>query len=515
MCVLCCLQLGFFMKVRIMNIDAIDLGAGGVDIKRFRFDGTTLLCEDEARSDHRPIALGGRTYWPHLQIWQNIQSGLREIAGRKGAPSSIGVDSWGVDALPVGSDGSPLTSLFSYRDALFDDKNLSQMMSQGGVDRGDMFMATGAQVMPINTLPQFYAMKKHGPKVLDRATRFMMVADLFHWALGAPLLNEVSNAITTQMYDQRGGVWAKEFVEKFGIPTRILGGLTAPGTEAGRVSDRLAADLGYQEAPAIVVPATHDTTSASAAVPHQELPCAQPESVVISSGSWNILFAELDAPLYSEAVLKYGFGNEGGVAGATRLTKNITGTELVRRCLEIWRRQKGTLDFSQLENMAENAAAFAALVDPDDPELLSGLDAPAAVNKVLQNSGQSQLNEWGEITRLLYEAMALKIAVRVKDCEDILNTKFRQVHLLGGGCKSRLLPQYIANSCGLPVLVGPEDATAYGNAMMQLVGLGKLASVQQGRQLILDSIQPMKVFPDESSRTWIEKCGELRELGSC
>jgi rhamnulokinase len=46
------------------------------------------------------------------------------------------------------------------------------------------------------------------------------------------------------------------------------------------------------------------------------------------------------------------------------------------------------------------------------------------------------------------------------------------VHIVGGGSQNALLCQLTADACGLPVLAGPAEAAALGNALVQARALG-------------------------------------------
>ena len=75
--------------------------------------------------------------------------------------------------------------------------------------------------------------------------------------------------------------------------------------------------------------------------------------------------------------MKYNFTNEGGVAGTTRLLKNIMGLWLVQECRRIWAATGVERSYEEMTARAEAARPFAALVDPDDSTFLAHGDMPA------------------------------------------------------------------------------------------------------------------------------------------
>jgi rhamnulokinase len=72
--------------------------------------------------------------------------------------------------------------------------------------------------------------------------------------------------------------------------------------------------------------------------------------------------------------------------------------------------------------------------------------------------------------------------------------------------------QWLADAMGVPVLAGPIEATALGNALMQLVALGELATLADVRALARQ--QPTKEFfprADERAR-WQEQLAKFLAL---
>ena len=95
-----------------------------------------------------------------------------------------------------------------------------------------------------------------------------MIPDLFHWLLTGVKANEFTMATTTQFFDPRSNAWATTLLERFEIPTGMLGRIVRPGETLGRLTEQVAAATHLTDVE-VVVPGTHDTASAVMAVPAQ------------------------------------------------------------------------------------------------------------------------------------------------------------------------------------------------------------------------------------------------------
>jgi len=256
----------------------------------------------------------------------------------------------------------------------------------------------------------------------------------------------------------------------------------------------VAAETGAAAVP-VVLPGSHDTASAVAAVP------ARDESwCYISSGTWSLMGAELPAPLISDQTLGYNFTNEGGVGGTIRFLKNIMGLWLVQECRRSWERAGRDYTYDELTRLAEAAAPFASLVDPDHSSFWLPPNMPAALGDFCQRTGQPVPAEPGAVVRCALESLALRYRWVLERLEELLGRRLDVIHVVGGGGQNALLNQFTADACDRPVLAGPVEATAIGNVLVQMIGLGLIGSLAEGREVVRRSFEVTTFEPRQPQR---------------
>ena len=199
--------------------------------------------------------------------------------------------------------------------------------------------------------------------------------------------------------------------------------------------------------------------------------------------------------------MRSNFTNEGGVAGTTRLLKNIMGLWLVQECRRTWARAGREWSYEELTARAQAAAPFAALVDPDDTTFLAHGDMPARLAAFCSRTGQAPPADEGAMVRCCLESLALKYRWTIDRLEAILGTTITTIHVVGGGAKNALLCQFTADACGRAVHAGPVEATAIGNILMQAIGRGRLHSIADLRAVVARSF-PVTVYEPRESAAW-------------
>jgi rhamnulokinase len=375
------------------------------------------------------------------------------------------------------------------------------------VPRAEIFAHTGIQFMQLNTLYQLYAMVLQNSPQLVAAETFLTIPDLLNYWLTGRKVCEFSNATTTQCFDTRRGEWSKALLQRLGIPTHIFPEVVQPGTILGELRGDVCAETGIWPIP-VIAPACHDTGSAVAAVPARGGNFAW-----ISSGTWSIMGVEAKEAVVNEMSLEASLTNEGGVNGTYRLSKNIAGLWPVQECRRTWARQGQQLSYSELTEMAAAAQPLKAVIDPDHNDFLKPGDMPARIRAYCQRTGQALPETQGEIVRTALEGVALKYRWVLERLEHLQNRRLDTIHIVGGGTQNRLLSQLAADCTGRTVITGPIEATATGNLLMQLVALGKLASIDEAREVVRRSFDVEHFEPNPATyQAWGDAYAKLNAL---
>lgn len=486
------------------TIAAVDLGAESGRVMLAHYDGRRLSLDEVHRFPNRPVIVRGHRLWNMLGLWDETIAGLRKAYQTSGKLESIGVDTWGVDYGLVNSQGLLQALPFHYRD-----HRTGGVMEQVfvRVPRETIYARTGIQFLPINTLFQLYAHQRQQPGELASAKRLLLVPDLLHSWLSGEMVSERTNASTTQCWDPIAGSWATDLLDELEIPTAMLPPVVEPGSVLGDVLPEWRGELG---AARVIAPATHDTGSAIAAVPVvQDEGCAY-----ISSGTWSLVGTVLHQPLMSAEALEGNWTNEGGVFGTTRFLKNVMGLWLLQECQRSWAREHQAQDYDTLLAGIDHIPALTALIDPDDPHFLAPEHMPDAINDYLMEHGQRSLQTPIAFARCIMESLVLRYCEVLRQLERLTGVMIKGVHVLGGGSRNSRLNQWLANASGIPVIAGPTEATAIGNALLQLVGLGELHTLAEMR-VIARRVQTHTFEPQANHQaTWSEAAVRFAALTS-
>lgn len=455
---------------------AFDLGAtsGRTILGSVSDAGMTL--KELTRFPNRIRKIGGHYYWNLFSLYEQLLEGLK-AASRTGVRiTSIGIDTWGVDMVCIGKDGSILGLPCSYRDPWTE--HVPEEFFERVMPREELYAATGIQILDFNSVFQLYAMKREGSSVLEAADRLLFMPDALSYLLTGRMVTEYTIASTSQLVNPHTKRIDGAILERMGLRRDLFGDVVMPGERVGVLRDDIADECGLEHDIPVIAVAGHDTASAVAAVPAEGKGFAY-----LSSGTWSLMGIETKAPVINGETLAANLTNEGGVDGTIRLLKNITGLWLLENCMREWHEQGFEYSYSEVVALAGERPSFRSFIDPDHRFFTNPPSMTAAIAEYCRMTSQPVPQTHSDFVSCLFESLALKYRTVLEILQRFSAERLTVLHIIGGGSRNALLDQYASNATGLDVTAGPAEATAIGNILIQARAAGCCDTLESMRRM--------------------------------
>ena len=484
-----------------MDYLSFDLGASSGKMFRGVFDGERLELFPVHAFGNRIIPLAGGLYWDFPGIYEGMCEGIRKAMAERPF-GSFGIDSFNNDFSFIGKNGDLLSPLRSYRDPR---TSRHQDAIYGKISARALYMHTGNQIAPFNTLMQLAAMREDGQGfLLDHADKLLFLPDLLGYYLTEQRYTEYTIASETQMLDWETCSWIDELLRLFDIPERLFAPLCMPGTVIGQVSPRFLSHNGVPSFRHVAV-CEHDTASAFLAA------LASKSTAVLSCGTWTVIGAENEFPIINAYGFANNIANEGSLPGHHRISINVMGLWIMQQLRADYAMQGQAFDHEQIQALAGKAVPFAAFIDPDQAAFYQPGDMAAKVaDKKLLQKNQALCQTPGALFRCVYESLAFQYRWSLEKLEHFLNRKFQQVSFVGGGSRDAMLCQFTANALNLPVIAGPAEASSAGNILVQMLADHGISHIAQGRDIVRRSFALREYLPQEPGlwqEQYLNYCG--------
>lgn len=453
------------------NVLAFDFGASSGRAIKATFDGKEISYEEIHRFDNIPIIDDTGVHHNVDMIYAEILKAIEKA----GDIDSLAFDTWGVDYALLDENDKLVAQPYHYRDERTADA-LERLKDK--MDYDDLYEKSGNQIMNINTLFQLCSDNN-----LSKAKSILFMPDLFSFLLCGNKVCEHTIASTSQMLDLNNKVWSKEVLNAFGINESIFAPLTPSCTVVGEHN-------GIK----VISVAGHDTQCAVAS-----MPSASDNSAFLSCGTWSLIGCELDEAILTKRSNELELSNELGANGKINYLKNISGLWLIQETKKALADAGEKYSYNELEQMARGTEPFKCFIDPDSPLLSTHGNLPDKIKDFCARTNQHIPATTGELVRCIYESLALKYRYALEQISECAEKDFESLNLLGGGTKDGFLCELTANSIDMPVLAGPIEATALGNIILQLIALGEIKDVDEGRRIIAKSEKIKKYEPNHST----------------
>ena len=476
---------------------AIDIGASSGRHILGHLENGKLVLEEMFRFDNLQVHKNGHDCWDMDNLWNGIIGGLKACKAAEKIPTTVGIDTWGVDFVLLDENDNVIGDAVAYRDSRTEGM---QDVVNAIIPAKELYARAGIQYQQFNTIYQLTALKREHPEQLEKAKCFLMIPDYFHFLLTGVKCNEYTEASTSSLLNAQEKTWDKEILTKLGLPLDIFLEPAVPGTRLGNLLPEIQELVGFDAT--VVLPASHDTGSAFLAVPARD-----DNAVYLSSGTWSLLGVENENAITTEESCLLNFTNEGGAWYRYRYLKNIMGLwmiQSIRRELNgvnyVQGKQARTAaqkqwSFPDLIAEAEACQDFTAWVDVNRECFLAPESMIEAVKAECARTGQPVPETVGQIMQCVYTSLSDCYKNAIGSLQKLTGKTYTSINIVGGGCQDNYLNTRTAKATGLPVYAGPVEGTAIGNLVVQMIAGGDFESLQQARDIIRESFDIRVIQP--------------------
>jgi xylulokinase len=455
---------------------AHDLGTTGNKATLFDAAGAavaTALEAYETAYPHPNWAEQDPTDW-----WRAVRDSTRELLTSSGViPGDIAVISFSgqmMAALPVDKSGLPLRSAIIWADqrATAEAQFLADCC---GFEQ--VYRRTGHRAGASYTTAKVLWIQRHQPELYARAHQFLQAKDYAAYKLSGVFATDYSDASGTNLFDLERRDWAVDMMEAVGLDPRKLPPVHPSSTVIGKVTPQAAAETGLLVGTPVVIGGGDGacaTVGAGSVSPGEAYN-------YVGSSSWIAVTSE--QPLYDPRMRTFTFAHLDPKLYFPTGTMQCAGGSF--DWLERLLRGEGKT------RLYDEMSTAAADVEPGARGLLFlpyliGERSPHW-NPLARGAfaGLTMSHGRAEMARAVLEGVAFNLKM-ILDAFLEQGAAIQAMRLIGGGARSALWRQILADVYGLPILRPAllAEATALGAAIAGGVGVGLFPDFSVAHEIV-------------------------------
>jgi xylulokinase len=351
-----------------------------------------------------------------------------------------------------------------------------------GQDKVSQF--TGNMALTGFTAPKLLWVRKHEEEIFNKIEHILLPKDYIRFKLTGTYATDVSDASGMLMLDVENRKWSKEMLEILGISEKVLPKVYESWEVTGKVIREVSEYTGLSEE-TVVVAGGGDNAAGAVGTGTVE------EGILsVSLGTSGVVFASSDKYEVDEKNRLHSFCHANGKWHQMGVMLSAAS------CLKWWVENinkdiEGDV-FDKLLEEANNSPIGANGVvflpylmgertpysDPDAKGVFFGLNITSARE---------------DMTRAILEGVCFGLRDSLEILKS-LNVDIKEVRVSGGGAKSPLWRQILADIFGVMVkVINSKEGPAYGAAILAAVGCGAFNSVDEACKKLIkvtDSTEP-------------------------
>ncbi len=224
-----------------MSLMGLDVGTTGVKAMAFTPEGKVL-----ARAYREYPELYPKPGWVEMnpnEIWKCSTEVIREVAlkTKKDPIKALSLSVLGEAVTPLGKDGKPLCNSITSVDkrSIEEARWLKETLG-----KEYLFQRTGMPAHPSYTVSKILWIKNHRPDIFEKTWKFLLYEDFILYRLGLEPAVDYSLAARTMAFDIHTKTWSDEILQKSGIDKSLLARVLPSGEVMGKISPKIAKELG-------------------------------------------------------------------------------------------------------------------------------------------------------------------------------------------------------------------------------------------------------------------------------
>lgn len=353
------------------------------------------------------------------------------------------------------------------------------------IGRQRLIQITGNEALTGFTAPKVVWVKNHEPEIFARARHLLLPKDFIRFKLTGSLTMDKADGSGTMLFDLKSRDWSAEILDALGIPSEWLP-LTFEGHQVtGEVSSQAAEATGLRAGTPVVAGGGDQAAQAVG------VGAVRPGIVALTLGTSGVVFATTESCLIEPEGRLHAFCH------ALPNRWHLMGVMLSAAGSLQWYRDTLAPDTSFDDLMAE-----ADVAPPGSEGLiflpyLSGERTPHP-DPLARAAwvGLTLRHKRGHLTRSLLEGVAFGLKDSFELIRDSGFRAIEQVRVSGGGAKSALWRQILADVLGAElVMVNTNEGAAYGAAILAGVGCGAWPDVETACSNLIKIVE--RVSPDQ------------------
>ena len=375
---------------------------------------------------------------------------------------------------------------------VWSDERGREQVAQVAASPGAAFVhdATGKPVELCPALYRILWLRDEEPETYARTAHFVDVQGYLNWALTGQLVTSWASGDPFGLLDMRRFAWHTALIERLGLRPGLFAPLVPPGTQVGRVSAVASASCGLAEGTPVVAGGGDGQVAGLGAR------ALRPGRAYCNLGTAVVAGVQVDRYLADPAFRTMTSCVPGAYICETLLR---TGTSLVTWFVEHFG-PDGPRDLGQ--SPEELMEAEAARISPGCEGLILLPHWNAAATPHWDTLARGAVVGWtpahgkAHFYRSVLEGVAMELRLTIDGIARVTDEPISQIVITGGGSRSPLWRQIIADVTGRPIIrMASAELSSLGAGILAATGVGAFRDLRSAAEAMSRDIETIAPDP--------------------